>query len=72
MGYTSQAQHKPYARAKKILILNSARMRPCTRELARQKSSLERRHTPHGTNIRKTNFPTQSTLDGVVVLLLLL
>jgi hypothetical protein len=41
-------------------------MRPCTRELTRYKSSLERRETPYGTNRRKTNFPTQSTLDGVV------
>jgi hypothetical protein len=42
-------------------------MRPCTRELSRQKSSLERRDTPYDTNTRKTNFPTQSALDGVVV-----
>jgi hypothetical protein len=41
-------------------------MRPCTRELSLQKSSLERRNTPYGTNIRKTNFPAQSALDAVV------
>jgi hypothetical protein len=32
-------------------------MRPCTIELSRYKSSLEGRHTPHGTNIRKQIFP---------------
>jgi hypothetical protein len=42
-------------------------MRPCTREVSRYKSSLEGNNTLYGTNRRKTNFPTQSTLDGVVV-----
>jgi hypothetical protein len=42
------------------------------KELSRQKSSQEKRNTPHGTNTRKTNFPTQPALSGVVVPLLLL
>jgi hypothetical protein len=41
------------------------------RTITTEKSSLERRDTPYGTNTRK-NFPTQSTLGGVVVFLLLL
>jgi hypothetical protein len=66
--YTSQAQHKPSARVKKTLNYEiSIRMRSCTRELSRQKLSLDRRDTRYGTNTRKTNFPTQFTLDGVVV-----
>jgi hypothetical protein len=42
-------------------------MRPCTRELSHRNHSLERTHTHYGTNTRKTNFPTQSLLNGVVV-----
>jgi hypothetical protein len=41
-------------------------MRTCTREVSRLKSSLERSNIPYGTNTRKTNFPPQTTLDGVV------
>jgi hypothetical protein len=42
-------------------------MRPCTREVSRLKSSLERRNIPYGTNTRKTKFLIPTTLDGVVV-----
>jgi hypothetical protein len=38
------------------ILINSTRMRPCTRELSWQKSWLERRHTPHGTNTTKQIF----------------
>jgi hypothetical protein len=41
-------------------------MRPCTRELPEDKSSLERQ-TLYMVQTQNTNFPTQSTLDGVVV-----
>jgi hypothetical protein len=47
-------------------------MRPCAREVSREESSLERRNTPYGPNTTKTNFPTRTTLDGVVVSWLLL
>jgi hypothetical protein len=33
--------------------------------------SLEKQNSAYGTNARKTNFPTQCTLDGVVVFLFL-
>jgi hypothetical protein len=39
-------------------------MRPCTRELSSQKLSLEM-DCLYGTNTINTNFPTQTTLDGV-------
>jgi hypothetical protein len=65
IGYTSQAQHKPSARAKTkhCSIKNSARMRPCTRiEVITGKTN-----SPYSTNTKKTNFHIQSTLGGVVV-----
>jgi hypothetical protein len=57
MGYINQIQHTPSARDKKTLnYWNSTRMRPCTREESRLKSSPERSNTPYGTNTRKTIF----------------
>jgi hypothetical protein len=45
-------------------------MRPCTRDVSRLKSSLDRNKTPYDTNTRKTKISAQTTLDGVVVSLL--
>jgi hypothetical protein len=47
-------------------------MRPCTRDVSQLKSSLERNNTLYGTNTRKTNVSTQTTIDGVEVSLFLL
>jgi hypothetical protein len=50
MGYISQTQHKPSARAKETLnYQNSTRMRPYIRVVAPMRSSLERSNTPYGT-----------------------
>jgi hypothetical protein len=73
MGYTNQTQHKPSARAKKTLnyyklyTYETLHKRIITIEIitGEKMYSLWYQH-------KKTNFPTKSTLDGVVVFLLLL
>jgi hypothetical protein len=68
MGCTSQTQHKPICESKEnIKLLKLHTLSPCTRGVSQLKSSLERSNAPYGTNIRKINFPTQTTVDGVAV-----
>jgi hypothetical protein len=42
MGYTRLSQHKPFVRAKETIIKSSTHIRPCTRSLSQQKSSLKK------------------------------
>jgi hypothetical protein len=68
MGYANQAQHKPSARANtNIKILKNYTYAALHQRTIKTEIITGGCDTPYGTNTRKTNFPTQSTLDGIVV-----
>jgi hypothetical protein len=60
MGYTSQTQHKPSARAKKTLNYLSTRSITIEIIAGEKQYFLWYQH-------KKNTFTTQSTLDGVII-----
>jgi hypothetical protein len=56
-GVYKSKQHNSSARAKKAFKLwRSTRIRPCTSDVSRLKSTLEKNNTPYVANLRKINF----------------